>query len=157
MCIVVYILCQQANPYICFYPCTLCMYMNCTSPVTLFNNIIFTSVNFFSQHTLTTKYRDGQVREKIGEKVNFFRINISVGPHTQEDISLLFRTMMIPYFISAHHPKYANYGLNYLRSLATMPTEILEKFIRGEHVTRHTTGIWNGVWTDMMIEATFMR
>ena len=40
-----------------------------------------------------------------------------------------------------------------------MPTEILEKFVKGEHVTRHTrAAIWNGIWTDMMIdETTFMR
>ena len=29
--------------------------------------------------------------------------------------------------------------------------------MRGEHVTRHQRGIWNGMWTDMYIETTFMR
>ena len=29
--------------------------------------------------------------------------------------------------------------------------------MKGEHVTRHTPGIWNGMWTDTMIETTFMR
>ena len=29
--------------------------------------------------------------------------------------------------------------------------------MKGERVTRHTPGIWNGMWTDMMIEMTFMR
>ena len=29
--------------------------------------------------------------------------------------------------------------------------------MKGEHVTRHTPGVWNGMWTDMMIETTFMR
>ena len=38
-----------------------------------------------------------------------------------------------------------------------MPTEILEKFMKGEHVTRHTPCIWNGIWTDMMMETIFMR
>ncbi len=64
---------------------------------------------------------------------------------------------MIPYFCSARHPNYSHYGLYYLRSVSAMPTEILEKFMKGEHVTRHTPGIWNGMWTDMMIETTFMR
>jgi hypothetical protein len=64
---------------------------------------------------------------------------------------------MIPYFFSARHPNYAHYGLYYLRSMTTMPPEILERFMKGEHVTRHTPGVWNGMWTDMMIETTFMR
>ena len=45
---------------------------------------------------------------------------------------------MTPYFFAARHPNYAHYGMYYLRSLAAMPTEILEKFMKGEHVTRHT-------------------
>ena len=64
---------------------------------------------------------------------------------------------MIPYFFSACHPNYARYGLYYLRSLTAMPPDLLERFMKGEHVTRHTPGVWNGMWTDMMIETTFMR
>ena len=30
-------------------------------------------------------------------------------------------------------------------------------FMRGEHVARHNPGLWNGIWTDMLIETTFMR
>ena len=37
----------------------------------------------------------------------------------------------------------------------------LEKFSRefldGHHVMRHQEGIWNGIWSDMFIESTFMR
>ena len=44
-----------------------------------------------------------------------------------------------------------------MRSLAAMPTEILENFMKGEYVTRHTPGTWNGIWTDMMIKTTLMR
>ena len=29
--------------------------------------------------------------------------------------------------------------------------------MKGDHVQRHTQGIWNGMWTDMFIETTFMR
>lgn len=32
-----------------------------------------------------------------------------------------------------------------------------EKLLKGEHVARHSPGIWNGIWTDMLIETTFMR
>jgi hypothetical protein len=30
-------------------------------------------------------------------------------------------------------------------------------FLRGEHVMRHKAGLWNGIWSDMFIETTFMR
>ena len=50
------------------------------------------------------------------------------------------------------HVRYA-----YMHCAHVTVTEILEKFMKGEHVTRHTPGIWNGIWTDMMIETTFMR
>lgn len=29
--------------------------------------------------------------------------------------------------------------------------------MKGEHVMRHNPGIWNGIWSDMFIESTFMR
>ena len=64
---------------------------------------------------------------------------------------------MMPYFFAARHPNYSRYGLYYLRSIASMPKEVLEKFLKGEHVTRHISGLWNGMWTDMMIETTFMK
>ena len=64
---------------------------------------------------------------------------------------------MMPYFFAAGHHHYARYGLYYLRSMERLPTEILEKFLKGEHVMRHKQGIWNGIWSDMYIETTFMR
>ena len=30
-------------------------------------------------------------------------------------------------------------------------------FLKGQHVTRHIQGIWNGLWSDQFIESTFMR
>ena len=66
-------------------------------------------------------------------------------------------SLMIPYFFAAGHHNYARYGLYYLRSSEAMPDEICRQFLQGEHVTRHLAGVWNGMWTDMMIEATFMR
>lgn len=64
---------------------------------------------------------------------------------------------MMPYFFAAGHHHYARYGLYYLRSMERLPVEILEKFLKGEHVMRHKPGIWNGIWSDMYIETTFMR
>ena len=33
---------------------------------------------------------------------------------------------------------------------------VLEHFMKGEHVMRHIPGIWNGIWSNMYIETTFM-
>ncbi|XP_046577679.1 uncharacterized protein LOC124285478 [Haliotis rubra] len=65
--------------------------------------------------------------------------------------------LMMPYFFAAGHQNYARYGLYYLRTAEDLNPEQLEKFLKGEHVTRHTPGSWNGIWTDMMIETTFMK
>ena len=77
-------------------------YMHCT-PVSIFTHHLifsaFTPVIIFTHH------------------LTFFRIKISLGPHTQEDISSLFRTTIIPYFFSARHPNYAHYGLYYCARL----------------------------------------
>ena len=34
--------------------------------------------------------------------------------------------------------------------------ETLERFLKGEHVQRNRQGLWNGIWTDMFMETTFM-
>jgi hypothetical protein len=41
--------------------------------------------------------------------------------------------------------------------LEQLPDEVLRKFLRGDHVMRHNPGLWNGIWSDMYIETTFMR
>ena len=38
-----------------------------------------------------------------------------------------------------------------------LPSEVLERFLKGEHVMKHQPGFWNSIWSDMFIEATFMR
>ena len=38
-----------------------------------------------------------------------------------------------------------------------LPPDILKRFLAGEHVTRHQKGFWNGIWSDMFIETSFMR
>ena len=52
---------------------------------------------------------------------------------------------------------HARYGLLYLRSMQKMHGEVLERFLKGEHVERHRQGLWNGIWADMFTETTFMR
>ncbi len=64
---------------------------------------------------------------------------------------------MIPYFFAARHVNYARYGLYYLESMKKMPKTMLGHFMAGEHVMRHIEGSWNGIWSDMFIETTFMR
>jgi len=64
---------------------------------------------------------------------------------------------MLPYFFAAGHVNYARYGLCYLREMERLPQEVLSHFMKGEHVMHHSAGLWNGIWSDMMIETTFMR
>ena len=64
---------------------------------------------------------------------------------------------MMPLFFAAQHVNYAQYGLYYLRSMQAMPDDVQEHFIRGQHTMHHTEGIFNGMWSDMAIETTFMR
>ena len=41
--------------------------------------------------------------------------------------------------------------------MAKLPEPVLDDFLKGNHVMRHQPGIWNGIWSDMYIESTFMR
>ena len=52
---------------------------------------------------------------------------------------------------------YARYDLYYPRSMESLGQEELSKFMKGEHVMHHVPGLWNGIWSDMFIETTFMR
>ena len=64
---------------------------------------------------------------------------------------------MIPYFFAAGHWNYARDGIVYLRSMQRMPTELLKQFMKGEHVVRLKEGRFNGIWSDMAIESTYMK
>ena len=64
---------------------------------------------------------------------------------------------MIPYFFAAGHINYARYGLCYLLTMSKQPPTVFEQFMKGEHVLRHREGIWNGIWSDMMIETSYMK
>jgi len=64
---------------------------------------------------------------------------------------------MMPYFFAAGHQNYARSGLVYLRAIEDLPDKMLPFFLKGKHVMRHMNGLWNGIWSDMFIESTFMR
>ena len=64
---------------------------------------------------------------------------------------------ILPYFFASGHVNYARYGLYYLHSMESLHGEELLMFLRGEHVMHHVPGLWNGIWSDMYIETTFMR
>ena len=72
-------------------------------------------------------------------------------------LHLLAVEKMIPYFFAAGHSNYARYGLYYLRDMKRLPEEVRLKFMNGAHVMRHQMGLFNGIWSDMFIETTFMR
>ena len=81
-----------------------------------------------------------------------------IGAEREADWSLhlLAVKLMMPYFFAAGHLNYARYGLYYLSSMEKLPDDILVQFMKEEHVMRHQAGIWNGMWSDMFIETTFM-
>ena len=64
---------------------------------------------------------------------------------------------MIPLFFAAGHVNYARYSLYYLLSMSALPDDVKEHFAKGEHTMHHNPGIFNGLWSDMAIETTFMR
>ena len=63
---------------------------------------------------------------------------------------------MIPYFFAAGHINYAKYGVCYLMTMSKLPPTLLDQFLR-DHVLQHQHGIWNGIWSDMMIETSYMK
>ena len=38
-----------------------------------------------------------------------------------------------------------------------LPAELRDRFMKGKHVIGHKPGLWNGIWSDIFIETTFMR
>ena len=72
-------------------------------------------------------------------------------------LHLVAMKQMLSYFFTSGHVNYARYGLYYLRSMESLGQEELSKFMKGEHVMHHVPGLWNGIWSDMFMETTFMR
>ena len=64
---------------------------------------------------------------------------------------------MMSYFFAAHHTNYGLYGLYYLRTMHKLQGNILDAFMKGEHVMRHQDGLCNGIWSVMMIKTTYIR
>ena len=64
---------------------------------------------------------------------------------------------MLPYFFAAGHWNYARDGVAYVRMMEKLPRALLNKFMRGEHVIHLKQGLWNGIWSDMGIETTYMK
>ena len=65
--------------------------------------------------------------------------------------------MMLPYMFAAHKYNYSRYGLYYIRSMGWMDQDIRNKLCNGQQSLHHTTGLFNGEWSDMFIETTWMR
>ena len=63
----------------------------------------------------------------------------------------------MPLFFAASHFNYARYGLYYLREMEAMSEVVRQHFVKGEHTMHHNAGLFNGIWSDMAIETTFMR
>ena len=64
---------------------------------------------------------------------------------------------MIPYFSAAGHWNYARDSIVYMRSMEKMPIDLLNRFMNGEHVIRLRDGSFNGIWSGMTIETTYMK
>jgi hypothetical protein len=56
---------------------------------------------------------------------------------------------MIPLFFAAGHIQYVRYALYYLRLMHDLPSCIQDQFGRGQLIMHHTTGIYNGIWSDI--------
>ncbi|KAJ8051196.1 hypothetical protein HOLleu_04675 [Holothuria leucospilota] len=63
----------------------------------------------------------------------------------------------MPLFFAAGHTHYALYTLYYLRTIERLAGEERKPFMNEEHTMHHISGFFNGIWTDMAIETTFMR
>lgn len=42
-------------------------------------------------------------------------------------------------------------------SMEKLSGNILSKSVQGEHVMRHQKGLWNRMWSNMMIDTTYMK
>jgi len=88
-----------------------------------------------------------------------FTVMKYVRAEREGDWSLHLATVreMVPLFFAAGHFNYARYGLYYLRTMEKLPQEVAYHFLKAEHVIHLKRGIFNGIWSDMAIETTYMR
>ena len=64
---------------------------------------------------------------------------------------------VLPLFFASGHHNYARYGTYYIQNMEALSRNVQEHFVKGEHTIHHTSGISNGIWSDMAIETTYMR
>ena len=64
---------------------------------------------------------------------------------------------MCLYYFAAGHQNYSQCGMYYLRQAEALGGELLERILKGERVTHHIQGVWNGIWSYMMFESTFFQ
>ena len=69
---------------------------------------------------------------------------------------LAVKEILVLFFAAGHH-NYARYGLYYARSIEAMPDKLQAQFIKGQHTMHHKRGIFNGIWSYMAVETTYMR
>ena len=69
---------------------------------------------------------------------------------------LAVKEMLVLFFAAGHH-KYARYGLYYARSIEAMPDKLQDQFLKGQHTMHQKPGIFNGIWSNMAIDTTYMR
>ena len=41
--------------------------------------------------------------------------------------------------------------------LESLPVSLMNKFMNGEHVVHLQKGLWNGIWSDMSIQSTYIK
>ena len=58
---------------------------------------------------------------------------------------------MMPYF------HYARWGTQYINQLEILSGEVKTRFLKDEHTVRHSSGLWNTILMDMMIETTLLK
>ena len=72
-------------------------------------------------------------------------------------LNLLSVDGMMPYFFDSVHYTSARYGILYLRLMQHLHPVLLKRFMAGEHVMHHTERLWNGIWSDLYTDSTYMR
>ena len=64
---------------------------------------------------------------------------------------------IIPYLFAAGHWNYARDSTVYMRTMEKLPSYLVQRFMKGEHVVRIQNGFFNAIWSDMAIETTCMK
>ena len=63
---------------------------------------------------------------------------------------------MLLYFVALGPAHCLCYATLYFIKMTKLPSELLHKLLTGEHDTRDGNGLWNSIWSNMVIEMTFM-